>query len=80
MTNTISICLPNQNTSEPDVERTTVLTTTDRAMLEDMHEQIKQLKKLDLLHDMIKDITELKSAVDFTNNLIENLNKSSKQQ
>lgn len=59
MTNTISICLPNQNTSEPDVERTTVLTTTDRAMLEDMHEQIKQLKKLDLLHDMIKDITEL---------------------
>lgn len=59
MTNTISICLPNQNTSEPDVERTTVLTTTDRAMLEDMHELIKQLKKLDLLHDMIKDITEL---------------------
>lgn len=59
MTNTISICLPNQSTSEPDVERTTVLTNTDRAMLEDMHEQIKQLKKLDLLHDMIKDITEL---------------------
>lgn len=58
MTNTISI-VPNQSTSEPDVERTTVLTTTDRAMLEDMHEQIKQLKKLDLLHDMIKDITEL---------------------
>lgn len=58
MTNTISI-VPNQSTSEPDVERTTVLTNTDRAMLEDMHEQIKQLKKLDLLHDMIKDITEL---------------------
>lgn len=58
MTNTISI-VPNQSTSEPDVERTTVLTTTDRAMLEDMHGQIKQLKKLDLLHDMIKDITEL---------------------
>lgn len=58
MTNTISI-VPNQSTSEPDVERTTVLTTTDRVMLEDMHEQIKQLKKLYLLHDMIKDITEL---------------------
>lgn len=63
------------NASEPEVERTTVLTKTDRAMLEDMHEQIKQLKKLDLLHDMIKDIAELKLAVDFTNNLIVDLKK-----
>lgn len=51
------------------------LTPGDRAMLEAMHEQIKQLKKLDLLHEMIQDIGDLKTSVDFTNKLIEDLKK-----
>lgn len=51
------------------------LTAGDRAMLEAMHEQIKQLKKLDLLQEMIHDIGELKTTVDFTNKLIEDLKK-----
>lgn len=49
------------------------LTSADRAMLEAMHDQINQLKKLDLLQDMIRDIADLKTSVDFTNKLIEEL-------
>ena len=35
--------------------------------------KLEQLKKLDLLHDMSRDITDLKTSVDFTNKLIEEL-------
>lgn len=51
------------------------LTLADRAMLNEMHAQLKKLEKLDLLHEMLKDIADLKKSVDFTNELIEDLKK-----
>lgn len=56
--------------SEPEMAE---LTSADRAVLNAMHAQLEQLKKLDLLHEMSKDINDLKRSVDFTNKLIEEL-------
>lgn len=38
------------------------LTLSDRAMLDEMHVQLKKLEKLDLLHEMLKDIADLKQV------------------
>lgn len=62
----------SSSSSETDMETATVLSKEDHAMLASMNEQ---MKKLDLLHEVIKDIVELKSAVDFTNKLMEDLKK-----
>lgn len=51
------------------------LTPSDREMLDRMHAQLQKLDKLDLLHDMISDIADLKKSVEFTNALIEDLKK-----
>lgn len=56
--------------SEPEMAE---ISSADRHLLNTIHEQLEQLKKLDLLQDMSRDINELKTSVEFTNKLIEEL-------
>lgn len=62
----------SSSASEPEMND---LTLSDRAMLDEMHAQLKKLEKFDLLHEILNDIADLKKSVDFTNVLIEDLKK-----